>query len=237
MPVFQVTTRSTNGVTATRAGSARSNYVQKPELRCLVDEPVTTATAKAERAQRPPRVGAIRVSVRRLRHVVPYSAALRIASHSRSAWASRGVTSGYCGSTPDRRRNLPGTGAFASLGAARLDGDGGNIVEPERRSRSFAFDQGGGRGDAQLGEIDVDRDPEKLRIRDIHDRRGFERGADALGRPFELERAGDDAAQIAQLSPAFRQRVIAPGRWHRRKSFKMHGVARRDRARATPLRR
>ena len=42
---------------------------------------------------------------------------------------------------------------------------------------------------------------EQLGIGDIDEGRRFERGADALGRPFDLERAGDDAAQIAQPLP------------------------------------
>ena len=61
-------------------------------------------------------------------------------------------------------------------------------------------------------------------IADINNGRRFERGANALRRSFDLQCAGDDAAQIAQFFPALRQRVIAPGRGHRRKRFEMHGL-------------
>ena len=43
------------------------------------------------------------------------------------------------------------------------------------------------------------------------ERRGLERGADALARPLDLERAGDDPADLADLLPAGGERIVAPG--------------------------
>ena len=42
----------------------------------------------------------------------------------------------------------------------------------------------------------------------------LERRADALLRALELQRAGDDAAHVAQLAPFLGKRLVAPGRRH-----------------------
>src|SRR6185437_4470360 len=83
-------------------------HQQQPELQGLVGDTGEHRDGKSERALRPPQIGGIHVLLRlsihlggrRVGHAAPYSAALRMASHSRSAWASRGVTSGNCGSSP-----------------------------------------------------------------------------------------------------------------------------------------
>ena len=71
------------------AAGAEIEAEQHPELERLVDDGAGQRHAEAEAAERPPRQG--RSHIGGGGH---YSAALRIASHSRSAWASRGETSG-----------------------------------------------------------------------------------------------------------------------------------------------
>ena len=83
-------------------------------------------------------------------------------------------------------------------------------------------DQRRRRGDADLGEIDVDHRLVKLLVRHVHDRMRLERGADALLRALDLERAGDDAAHDAHLAPLLGQLVVAPGRRHLGESFEVH---------------
>src|SRR6185312_11435703 len=74
---------------------------QEPELCRLIGHAGDNRDKKAEAAERSPDVGARGLALGSAGNVhVPYSAALRVASHSRSAWASRGVTSGNCGSSP-----------------------------------------------------------------------------------------------------------------------------------------
>src|SRR5262245_52327584 len=57
----------------------------------------------------------------------------------------------------------------------------------------------------------------------MHDRMRLERGADALLRALDLERAGHDAAHGTNFSPFIRELVVAPGGWHLGKSFQMDG--------------
>jgi len=89
--------------------------------------------------------------------------------------------------TADGRRNLPRAGAFAPFGAARLDSHARHVAEPKRLGRSVAFDQHGIRGYAEFGKVDLRRDAEQRQIRDVDDRRRFQRRADPLGGTLKLE--------------------------------------------------
>src|SRR5262249_12423651 len=77
--------------------------VEDPELRRLIDDCGRHGHRERERGQRPPQEGPVCIGGRAhgsvLRHD-HYSAALRIASHSRNAWASPGEPSGWAGSAP-----------------------------------------------------------------------------------------------------------------------------------------
>src|SRR5690349_24739243 len=56
----------------------------------------------------------------------------------------------------------------------------------------------------------------------MDDRMRLKRRTDALVRTLDLQRAGDDATDGAELAPFFRERVVAPSRGHVRKQFEMH---------------
>src|SRR5580693_738253 len=82
------------------AATAEIEGVNEPKFCGLVERTGERRYDQPEGAQRPPNVAAVRVASCCVCHEAPYSAALRMSSHSRKAWASRGVTSGYCGSSP-----------------------------------------------------------------------------------------------------------------------------------------
>ena len=70
--------------------------------------------------------------------------------------------------------------------------------------------------------IDVGNGFEQFFVRDVHDRMRFERGADALLRALDLQRAGDDAAHGAHLAPFLGQLVVAPGGRNRGEALQVH---------------
>ena len=109
-----------------------------------------------------------------------------------------------------------------AFGEVRHHGDAGNVRQAEGVGGSLAFHQRRRRSDADLGEIDIEHGLEQVFVRDMDNRMRLERRADALLRPLDLERAGDDAAHGAHLAPLLGQRVVAPGRRHVGKQFEMH---------------
>ena len=58
----------------------------------------------------------------------------------------------------------------------------------------------------------------------MDDRRGLERGADGLGRPLDLDGAGDDAPGAADLVPLRGKRVVLPRRGDVEIGPKMDGI-------------
>ena len=83
MPVFQVSTKSRNGVRWTMPRGEIED-VQQPELRRLIERADDRRRDQPEAGERAVEIAGA--------HVTPPPS--RIASHSRSACASRGVTSG-----------------------------------------------------------------------------------------------------------------------------------------------
>src|SRR5579864_7430640 len=196
MPVFQVRTRSANGVTGTAPRPARSKASRSQNFAAWSRAQAITAMTSPKALSDPhielrcasPRAASATPLLRRLAHVFPLAQSLCV--------ARRDVGIFRIGA--DRRRDFPRAGAFFALGATRLHRNAAHVVEPERRCRSLALDQSRRRGDAELREIATDRDAEQVRIGDVNDRRRFERGADALGGALKLKRTGDDTAQCAQ---------------------------------------
>ena len=76
---------------------------------------------------------------------------------------------------------------------------------------------------------------EQVFVGDVHDRVRFERGADALLRALDLQRAGDDAAHGAHLPPLVGELVVAPGGRHFGEQFEVHRLRRRAIARGPGL--
>ena len=81
MPVFQASTRSRNGVRVTTPRVAQPEAEQQPELARLIERGSHHGNGETEAGEGTP-------------EHLGHSAALRMASHSRSARASRGDTSG-----------------------------------------------------------------------------------------------------------------------------------------------
>ncbi len=217
MPVFQVSTRSTNGVSATAPLAPRSKTKSSQSLSAWSSAQATAAAARPS-GERSPEVG-------RRRRLTPF--ALRMASHSRSACASRGVTSGYCGSLPTAGEIFHERAHLRPSASLVDDRDARHLRQAEGVGRAFALDQRRRRGDADFGEVDAEHRLEQLRVRHMDDRVGFERGADALAGALDLQRAGDDAAHQAHLAPFLGELVVAPGRRHLGEQFEMHrGVVR-----------
>ncbi len=180
---------------------------------------LASATREAEAGERPPRQG--RPHICGGGH---YSAALRMrVPFAQRLGIARGDV-GVGGIGADARQDLPRARAFPALGEPHLDRDPAHVVEPEGVGRTIAFHQGRRRRDRDLGQVDIDQRGEQIGVGDIDHRRRLERGADALSRPLDLERAGDHAADVAHLAPLLGQRLVAPGRRHLREQLQMHGA-------------
>ena len=97
-------------------------------------------------------------------------------------------------------------------GSIRVDGtDIRHIRQGEGAGRRRRGLDRRGRGDAQLGEVDFAERGDKGRRREDVDRRLQARPDTLLG-AFDFERAGHDAAQIAQPGPALTQGRVVPFR-------------------------
>src|SRR6516164_6604183 len=122
---------------------------------------------------------------------------LPLAQSARIAWRDVGII----GILADGRQDLPAPRAF---GADRLIDHNGNacdLIKTESIWRTTAFLHLIARRDADLGEVDIEQRRQRLAIRGIDDRRGFQRRADLPGRSRELQRPGDDAPDAADRLP------------------------------------
>ena len=77
---------------------------------------------------------------------------------------------------------------------------------------------------ARVAALPPLRDGEQRLVRDIDRRRCFEARADALVAAIDFDRAGCNAAHLAQLRPFSSQRVVAPGAAVSREEPQMHAA-------------
>ena len=84
-----------------------------------------------------------------------------------------------------------------------------HLVQPERGGRRIIVAHHGVRSNADLGEIHVEQGGEDIMVRHVNQRRGLQRRADTLGRAFDFQRAGHDAADVTDGLPLRGQRVVA----------------------------
>ena len=101
----------------------------------------------------------------------------------------------------DGGKDLPGTRAFGADGFLDHDGDAGHVGKRECTGRRVVIRHHRIRGDADFGHVDVEQRREDVLFRHIDQRRCLQRGADVLGGPLELERAGHDTADVADGFP------------------------------------
>ena len=105
----------------------------------------------------------------------------------------------------DTGEDFPRARAFGALARDWHDRDARHI-RSRKASAGPSPDQGRRRRDADFGKIDIDHGLVKSAFDDIHDRARLERGADALLRALDFERAGDDAADACASSPLLGER-------------------------------
>jgi hypothetical protein len=74
----------------------------------------------------------------------------------------------------------PGAGAFAAIGQIRNHGNSADILQPECVLRSGSGFDPQSRGNADFRKVTISDGFDQGRIGDVHDRRGFQRRADAL---------------------------------------------------------
>src|SRR5436190_21073470 len=215
MPVFQVSTRSTKGMTLTMSLSARPNTWSSHSFDAWSNTPAIAAAVRPSAVSGPQnmREGAcIRRSLRGLAHGFPFPERLRV--------ARRDV--GILRIGADVVRDLPGARALPAFGEVHDDGHAWHVRQAEGVSRAFAVGERRRRSDADLGQIDAEQRLAQFGIADMNDRIGFERGADALAGPRDLQRAGDDAADQPHLAPFLRELVVAPRGRHGGEQLQMH---------------
>lgn len=94
-----------------------------------------------------------------------------------------------------------------ALGRVRHHRHARHVVERERALRSRVGGEGDAGGDREVGERQLGAKRGEFRG-EVDHRRGLQAGADALRGAFE--RAGDHAADVADLNPAVGERVVAP---------------------------
>src|SRR5262249_137722 len=104
------------------------------------------------------------------------------------------------------------------------DANRGYVRQGEGAHRRRTVLQRGRRGDGDLRQVDA---AEGLDISAICIDRGMrlQRSTDPLVGSLQLERAGDDAAEVADLVPLGRQRDVMPTLRDVRKYAQMHAVA------------
>src|SRR5437763_2468204 len=215
MPVFQVSTSSTNGMILTTPLSARPNTWSSHSFDAWSSTPAIAAAVSPSAVSGPQnmREGAcIRRSLRGLAHGFPFPERLRVARSD----------VGILRIGADVVRDLPGARALPAFGEVHHHGHAWHVGQTKGLSRTFAVGKRRSRGDADLGQIDAEQRFAQFSIGDVNDRIGFERGTDALAGPRDLERAGDDAANQSHLAPFFRELVVAPGGRHGGEQLQMH---------------
>src|SRR5947209_6642806 len=225
MPVFQASTRSKNGVTLTAPRRARSNANSSQSFVAWSRTSTATAAMRPERRRevmtmpKAPACPALTQLVHALSKSTDHHSQ-RLPFPQRLGVAGRDV--GVFGILADGRENLPGARAFDADGFFNDDGDTGYVVQAERARGCAALAYLVVRGDADFGEIDVEQRAEQRLVGDVDDRRGLQRRADALGGAFQFQRAGDDAADVADDFPLRRQRLVAQRLQAVRKQRQMH---------------
>src|SRR5215203_5550906 len=149
MPVFQVSTRSTNGATFTTPWLARSKTLSNHSFDAWSSTQAIAAVASPIAVSGPqniPARAAIRRSLRGLAHGFPFAERLRVARRDVGILRIRADIMG----------NFPGPRAFAAFGEVHDDRDTRHIGGAERLGRALAVDQRRRRRDADLGQIDID---------------------------------------------------------------------------------
>ena len=120
MPLFQIRTRSRNGVSRTRPRAGRSNTNRSHSFERLVGNGDERRRGKPEPAERPPderNAGSLRC--RAVSFGVPCASAVPFAQRLRVARRDVGIFR----IAADRRRDLPGARALRALGEIDDDGD------------------------------------------------------------------------------------------------------------------
>src|SRR6476620_3840659 len=194
MPVFQVSTSSTNGMTLTTPLSARSNPWSSHSFDAWSSTAVIAAAESPSAVSGPRNMrecAGIRRSLRRLAHGFPFAERLGV------AWRDVGVL--RVGA--DVVRDVPGARTLAAFGEVHHHGHAWHVRQTEGIGRAFAVGECGGRSDADLGQIDAEQRFAQFGIADMNDRIGLERGSDPLAGPRDLQRAGNDPADQPHLAP------------------------------------
>jgi hypothetical protein len=101
----------------------------------------------------------------------------------------------------DIRQDLPRPRAFGADGFFDHHGNAGNALQAKRLGRRLALAHFVIRGDADLGQIDIEQRVENRFVRNVNQRRGLQRRSDPLGGPLDFQRAGDDATDVADGFP------------------------------------
>src|SRR3954465_8379798 len=130
MPVFQVSTKSRNGVMCTIPRSARSNTSSSQSLDAWSIAQTISATTAPKRVNGPHAYSRSTL-LRRLRHRVPFAQRLGV--------ARRDVRVVRVGA--DGQRDFPGARALLAFRTVRNDRDALHVIEPEGLGWSLAFDQ------------------------------------------------------------------------------------------------
>src|SRR5215203_6588769 len=141
MPVFQVSTRSTNGATLTTPWLARSKTLSSHSFDAWSSAQVIAAAASPIAVNGPqniPARAAIRRSLRRLAHGFPFAERLRVARRDVGILRVRADIVG----------DFPGARAFAAFGEVHDDCDTRHVGGAERLGRALVVDQRRRRGDA-----------------------------------------------------------------------------------------
>ena len=109
----------------------------------------------------------------------------------------------------DLGQDAPATLAFLARRQRHPHPDARHIAERKSIRRRRARLEHRRRGNAQLGQIDPGKRRGPFGRGENFDR-GLKAGADALLRPLQLDRAGHNAAQLADLRPFRTERLVAP---------------------------
>src|SRR5947209_6058672 len=167
MPVFQVSTSSTNGMTLTTPLSARPNPWSSHSFDAWSSTAVIAAAASPTTVSGPQnmREGAcIRRSLRGLAHGFPFPERLSV--------ARRDV--GVLRISTNVVRDLPGARTLAAFGEVHHHGHAWHVRQMEGVGRAFAIGERGSRSNADLGQIDAEQRFAQLGIADINDWIGLE---------------------------------------------------------------
>ena len=206
-PRFQTRTRLKNGVTGRRGWYSVRARSRTAHL---------VTWSSDQHGQRQQRPGHMHLRIRVLRPPA------RWRRHPCSAGTDARAKPSTSGRTCQQRWH------FSPSAKAGHHRDARHIVEREGIRRGRAVGQLDAAGDRELGQVEPGQ---QLRGRPRPDStvgRRLQAGADPLLLALELQRAGDDAADLADALPARAQRRVAPARpAGRGNSSQMHAAPRR----------